>query len=339
MKKVVLHLLCCVMVLGMTTFLLVNCQKEPPDSPDAKKNGKLTIALAMQPTSALAILALAKGFLRDQGLQITIKEFPSGKRALNNGLLSREADIAVAADIPIVLSCLQEKRFSIIASLTTTDNVNRIIARRDRGIAKPADLAGKKISTQKASAVHYFLSLFLSEHGIDEKAVEITYQKAEKLPESLAKGSIDAFSMREPYIGMANSRLGENAVIFSMPGEYNQTEFFLASEEMMQNRPDMITRAVKALLRAEAYARNNPEAAKQIVGQRLGSDPAVFAAIWRGLNLRVALEQASLLLLEEQARWAINLGLSDLENIPNILDYFNLTVLESLQPEAITVIR
>lgn len=339
MKKREIFLLFLVLLIGAMVFPHAGCQRESAEPPAISEVEKITLGLAMQPTNALTILSLEKGFFRDEGLQVTTKEFPSGKRALNDGLLSGEVGIAVSSDIPVVLAGLKGKQFSIIASVATTDNVNRIIARKDRGIVKPSDLTGKKLSTQKASAVHYFLSLFLAEHGIGEKDVEFTYLKAEELPESLAKGSIDAFSMREPFIGMAKSRLGENAVIFSLPGEYNQTDFVLASKEVIQKRPNVIPGVLKALLKAEAYARNNPEDAQQIVGKRLAADPAAFTTVWGGLRLRVGLEQASLLLLEEQARWGIDLGLSDLEKVPNFLELFYFEPLESVKPEAITVIR
>jgi NitT/TauT family transport system substrate-binding protein len=46
-----------------------------------------------------------------------------------------------------------------------------------------------------------------------------------------------------------------------------------------------------------------------------------------------------LILLEDQARWRIEQGLTDATEVPNYLSFIYLDALEEVKPEAVTIIR
>jgi ABC-type nitrate/sulfonate/bicarbonate transport system substrate-binding protein len=305
--------------------------------PGAKK--QVTLGLALQPTSALAIVAMDQGFFEKEGLLIEIKLFPSGKRALQEGLVPGEVDIAISADIPIMLQVFKDKQLSILSALGATSDVNSIVARRNGGGNIPADLKGKRIATQKASAVHYFLHLFLRKHGISEQEVHSLFMKAEQLPQALADGTIDAFSMREPYIGEALKLLGNNVVTFSAPGIYPQSDLAVTRWQFIQNNPKVIRGLTKALLTAERFAQDKPEQAADILAKHLGADRKLIAELWPKLDLKVTLHQSLVMLLESQARWALREGLVDGDETPDYASRMHLDTLRGLKPKAVTVIR
>jgi ABC-type nitrate/sulfonate/bicarbonate transport system substrate-binding protein len=267
------------------------------------------------------------------------KPFPSGKRALHEGLVPGEVDIAISADIPVMLQTFKDRQLRILTTLGATSDVNAIVARSDRGINLPTDLKGKRIATQKASAVHYFMHLFLRKHSISDKKVHCSFMKAEQLPIALADGTIDAFSMREPYIGKALRLLGDKAVLFSAPGIYPQTEMVVTHRQFIQNNPKVIRGLMQALLAAERFANDNPEQAAEILAKRLGADRKLIAELWPKLDLSITLHQPLVLLLESQARWALREGLVDGDEIPDYTSHMYLDALRDLKPEAVTVIR
>lgn len=293
----------------------------------------------MQPTDALVILASEKGFFKKEGLDVTFKTYPSGKRALKEGLLRGEVDIIGTTEIPAVMALLEGKQLQILASVATADNVNRIIARSDRGIKTAADLNGKRIATQRASAVHYFLDLFLQKHLITPQKGHITYMKAEELPAAIATGTIDAFSMREPYIGRAKELLGENCIVFKMPGAYLQSEIILTTTAFSDENPEVFPRLLRALFRAETYFKTNREEALKTVAARLGVKSDIFASLLHEFDLRVRLDQTLLMLLEGQARWAVEAGVTDARTLPNFLEHIHIDTMRSVKPDAVTIIR
>ncbi|MEJ1367017.1 MAG: NrtA/SsuA/CpmA family ABC transporter substrate-binding protein [Candidatus Sedimenticola sp. (ex Thyasira tokunagai)] len=328
-----------VVVVGVAFILLPQStqHKERPLSSENRIN--IRIGLAMQPTSALAIIAAQQGYFEVENIEAVVSEFPSGKRALRDGLFQDRIDVAVSADVPITMAALEKRSFRIIAATFNAGNVNRVIARTDLGIQTPADLVGKRVATQRASAVHYFLELFMGEHALPHEQVSLRYMKAEKLPQALAEGSIDAFSMREPYISQAKALLGDKAVVFSVPGLYRQIDMVLITEKMLVANPGVAARLLRALNKAEQFVHQQPDDAVAMVAQRLGVEKDKIHALWPTLKLRVSLEQFHLLLLESEARWALRNGLTQATEMPDFMEYIDFTGLQEVNPEAITIFR
>lgn len=306
-----------------------------PAGDKATSYRSLTLGLPMQPSTALVLIARANGYFADEGLPLTVKDYPSGKRAMAEGLFTGAADVVVASDTPVVFNALEERAFSILATVFHADNVNRIIARKDRDIKTPADLRGKRVATQRASAVHYYLHLFLLDRGLTEDDVELVFLKAEDLPKALAEGSIDAFSMREPYIGMAAKALGENAVVFAAPGIYLQTDQLIARSGLVKTHPREIATLLHALTRAERFIKQNPDRSIDIVAEQVGASRSRVAKSWPTLTPAVALQQPLLLRLENQARWAA--AHVPGSSYPNFLDFVEEGPLKSADPDAVTI--
>lgn len=303
------------------------------------QQSRLRIALPREPLGALLALAVERGYLADEGLAAEIVDgYPSGKMALT-GLLAGEVDIAPCAETPIVFQSFERTDFRIIATLGSSDNEPRLVARRDHGIEKPADLRGKRIATQKASAVHYFLYLFLLRHGMSEADVELSFMKAEELPDALHEGSIDAFSMREPFVGKAEQLLGEEAVVFAEPALYVKTFSLLVRDDTVANRPETLRALLRALLRAEKFARADPQAAMEAAAGRLAMDRAILGEVWPELQLRISLGQGLLSAMEDQARWALSRGLIEAEQAPNYLAFLDPEPLTTVKSAAVTLIR
>lgn len=50
----------------------------------------------------------------------------------------------------------------------------------------------------------------------------------------LANGEIDAFSHREPFISEAKKRLGDNAIVFEIPGAYTKTFNLVVRDDLVK---------------------------------------------------------------------------------------------------------
>ncbi len=297
------------------------------------------IGLALHPGNAIVIVALKRGYFADQGLRVAVTEYPSGKIAMARGLFAGVVDLVTTSDVPIALSGFERSDFKIIASIYSVDNKNRVIARKDRGISKPLDLRGKRIATQRASAVHFFLSLFLASYGIADHEVEITFAVPNRLPEALATGTVDAFAMREPFISQAETLLGGNSIVFDAPGLYDQTEQIIVSDAFLDKRPAAVVKILRALIRAEEYVGANATGAQNIVAEKMKVAPAEIVDDWPRRSPRVSLDQSLLLRLEAQARWAIRNNLVDTATVPNYLSVIHWQPLDAVRPSAVSVVR
>lgn len=333
-------LLFAALVIGVLSAVLIAMRiRHPrPAAPDTPTRDQVRLAVALQPSSALAIIASENGYFGDEGLDVTLSTSVSGKRALA-ALLVGEVDAATTAQVPIVLAAFEHSNFSTVAAIASLTNVERVVARADRGIAKPADLRAKRVATQRGSAVHFFLHMFLLKNGLSEKDIELSFLKAEELPGALERGTIDAFSMREPYVSQATALLGDRAVVFMEPGIYFRTEHLAVSNHYITLKPGGVHKMIRALLRAEEFARTDPEGAVRIVAAALKVRQSKLASSWPEFRLKVGLDQSILSSMEDQAMWAIGARLTDKSQFPNFLPFIHVECLEAVRPEAITVIH
>ena len=300
----------------------------------------LRYGLTRQSMSALAMLACDVNFFSRERLDIHVTEFVSGKRALQ-ALLAGEVDAVTTAEVPIVFASLDRTDFRIVAGLATlSTNIERIVARADRGIRTPADLRGRTIATQRGSAVHFFLHMFLVANGMTEADVNLVYLRAEELPGALVGGAVDAFSMREPFVGQAVQALGSKAIVFEQPGVYYRTDYLVVSQELVESRPEVVECMVRALVRAEDMARADRAELVRVVAARLGvTNETIVRQELADMELNVSLGQALLTSLEDEAQWAIDHGLTDAVEAPNYLEFIYTDALESVKPDAVTIIR
>jgi len=299
----------------------------------------VTIGHACESLATLVPIAHEKGFFVQQGLDVTLKEYAGGKQALINGLFAGEVDIATVADIPIVFSSLERNDFRILATIGSSDNEPRIIARKDRGISKPADLIGKRIYTKENSAVHYFLNLFLLFEYLSPQDADIQFVPSGKtMVELITTGEADAFSHREPFISEARTILGDNAIIFEKPGIYNKTFNLVSFEKYTRNNSSTVEKVLSALLAAEAFTKNNPEEAFAICVNSTGSTRESIRDLWSEIELGVALQQSLILYFEDQARWILNSRESN-SIVPNYLGYLYTDALDAVDSTRITIIE
>ncbi|WP_200249631.1 ABC transporter substrate-binding protein [Thiococcus pfennigii] len=339
------------------TLLFAGCDTGGESNSDARLDRglpaqpiPLRLGLPGQPSGALLYIALARGSFGAAGLAVEASDYPSGKRALHEGLLAGQADLISSTEVPVALFGLEHLGAEpapdpgprILASIFSTDDVNRVVTRASLGIQRPEDLAGRRIATQRASAVHFFWHLFSLEHGIHDPE-GLRFMPAEELPTALAEGAIDAFSMREPFVSQARDQIGDDLVVFAAPGLYAQRELLIVADDFAAEHPDAPRRVIHALLDAERFAQREPAAAARLVADRLGVAARDILALWPHLDLHVRLDQGLLLLLEEEARWAMHAGLvhgkGPTDRLPNYLDLIDSAPLETEQPAAVTLIR
>lgn len=305
----------------------------------ATKLPRVVLGIQDNAVCALVFIAAREDLYRKEGLDVQIKRYPSGKLALID-MLEGKVDMATVADMPIMSHSFHSDDFAMFATIAGTPNGAWIIARKDRDIAAPVDLRGKTIGTQKNSAVHFFLSAFLLSKGIAEDEVTVVFMKAVDLPGALARGEIDAFSMRNPFIDEAKKLLGKNAIEFFEPTVYRQTFNLAAKRAFLRRHPDEARAMLRALLSAESLAVKDQARAVGAAAEAMGTGrEAEVAEDWSRYTYEVRLEQTVFITLENQARWAIRQGLAPTSEVPNFIDYVDIRPLVDVRARAVSVLH
>ena len=340
MKKKSMILISIGLAITLASFLLLQ-NNVFTETENTKKlstnNDRITIGMSGESENLLIMVADTYGFFSQEGLDVSLKKYPSGKLALNEGLFAGDVDFATPADVPIVFSSFERNDFSVIANIGHSSDVSKIVARSDKGISNPSDLEGKKIGTQKESSVHFFLYLYLLKHNIQEKNIQISYKQPEELPGALADGQIDAFSMREPFVSQARDLLGDKIILFEEPGLYQKTYSLVAFNKFIEENPQIIKNVIRALIKAEDFVKEHPEESIKLISKTTNISESEVASNWSNYDFVVSLDQAFLFGLDEHAAWAINEKFVNASAMPNYLDYIHTDSLKEVKPGAIKI--
>jgi ABC-type nitrate/sulfonate/bicarbonate transport system substrate-binding protein len=299
---------------------------------------KLTIAVPSTPHAALLHIAAAQGYFAHEGLDVTVTRVSHGKAALDE-LAAGKADMATAAEVPFVIAVLQGAPLSIAATVVNTATEMAVVARRDRGIAVPRDLTGKRVGVSLGTSGEYFLWAFLIRHRLQPDAITWVDLAPQLLPRALASGSVDAIATWEPVKSAAAAPLAENALTFAEGDAYTVTHSLVGRSADLQDHPEVVEKLVRALLEAEKLVRADRTRALALVATQLKLTPEMLASVWNGLTIRVDLRQSQLVTLEDEARWAMARGYAVPGPVPNFLPRLHLDTLLSVAPDRVTVVR
>lgn len=299
---------------------------------------KVKLGISKSFLSIPVYIAKKQGFFADEGLDVTVEEFSSGKKAAES-MFNGEIDISTVADMPVVFNSFVRQDFCIVATFTASYSFVEIIARTDRGINTGADLKGKKIGVNIGTSSHFFLGVFLIHKGISISEVEIVNIRTMDLPAALHSGQVDAISVWQPYDDEAMRLLQDQAV--KIPGSeiYRTTFNFAVLRSFAEDNKETIIKFLRAIDKAGAFIKNNSVESKEIITESFKVVIEDVDDLWDGYFFELSLDQSLLTSWDSIARWAIKSSLVDNKKIPNYLDFIFLDALEEVKPESLTIIR
>jgi NitT/TauT family transport system substrate-binding protein len=326
-------------VLGLAVVVLVWLRQEEPEGYSGEMRSEVILGVETSLLTTPVWVAENKGYFQEEGLNVKIIGFDSGKASLDSMLINQDVDICTVAQTPIVFHSFSRNDFVIIAAMVYSDNDVKVLTRQDRGIVKPSDLRGKKVGITIGSTGQFFLDLFLTHNDVLYSEVEAIDFDPSQLPQALADGRVDAIVTWEPHILNAEELLGEEALILPSVGIYREDFYFVTSKDFVQNNPETLEKFIKAIERGEEFIQENEEESMDIVSERLGLDKEPIVSVWSDFNFQLILDQSIIMCLEDEARWAVRSNLVEEREIPNYLNYVYLDALNEVEPGAVTIIR
>ena len=325
------------LLMAATALLLIalGCQKEAGSRYSGPVE-KITFGVASIDASSLFYIADALGMFKNNGLDVTMTEYPAGLLAADD-LLQDRLDVVTASEFVVVNKHLLHPDVRVLASIARADS-HEVIALKDRGITEPAHLKGKRIAVTRHSSGDFFLGTFLTNHEITAESVTFVDLAPPGILTALSAGTVDAAMTWEPTVAKIKERLGPNAVHW--PGQCGRGYYMvlLTRDDFTRKRPRAAERLIGALLEAEKYVSEHPREAQELIARRLGYDIALLQSLWSRCDFRVRLDQDLLILMEDEAKWAIRSKHLKKE-IPNYLEVIHWESLKKIRPEAVRIIH
>jgi NitT/TauT family transport system substrate-binding protein len=299
---------------------------------------KLTIADASQPVFALLYIAEAKGYLKEEGLDVTYNYFTSGKNALDSALKG-ESDIATVLETPIVINSLEGKRISVLSTLHYSTRNTALIAYKDKELFADGDLVGMKIGVTRKTNAEFFLSLYLVNHGIELSDVTLVDINPEDIVKAFMDRTVDAIATWNPHLYNAIESSDSNQTSIMYSDIYTEMSVLAGKREIIRQKRDAMKRLLSAIIKAEEFKENNEEEAKEIVAKRLSNySEDVIRGVWDSFSSRILLNNVLLEIFTQEAEWLIDSGIYT-TTIPNFNDIVYSDLLNELKPESVTIFR
>ncbi|HKA42856.1 MAG TPA: ABC transporter substrate-binding protein [Burkholderiales bacterium] len=220
-----------------------------------------------------------------------------------------QSDLATNSETQALRASVDQPDLRFI--FTVAECPYRIVARRSAGIARLADLRGKRVGTQIHSSAAYFLDCMLRTVGLTQAdVVSVPFMARTQapltlLPQALRSGELGAVALWEPQVQRARLAVGGDAVEFCDPAVYTE-KFNLCTTQANLDDPSLrqrIVAFVRALIAAARRLKQEPEVGCQLVAQAAELDIETVRAAWPYLTYPGTLASDLLDIFERQDVW------------------------------------
>ncbi len=204
-----------------------------------------------------------KGFLeealKDRGIKVRWTQSLGSNKALeflNGGAI----DIGSTAGAAALLARINGNPIKAVYAYSRPE-WTALVTRKDTGIAKPADLKGKRIAVTRGTDPHIFLIRALQGAGLTEKDAKLVLLQHADGRTALERGDVDAWAGLDPM--MAASEIEGGSVLFHRDASANTWGVLDVREDFIKAHPDLVRIVIAAYERARDYATKNPQALSQ----------------------------------------------------------------------------
>jgi len=175
-----------------------------------------------------------------QGIEVKWIDFQFGPpllEAINVG----SVDFGYVGDAPPIFAQAANARIRYVAAVKQEGNSQAIIVPKDSPIHTIADLKGKRIAFGKGSSAHNLLVAALEKAGLSWSDITPTPLAPADATAAFIKGSIDAWSIWDPYLALAE--LKESARVIAFDKDIHKSNsFYIAGSDFVDRYPDLVAR-------------------------------------------------------------------------------------------------
>jgi NitT/TauT family transport system substrate-binding protein len=242
------------------------------------------------------------------------------------------------AETPIMHAGFQGVPIYVVAGIHQSQKNTKVIARKNKGIAKPIDLKGHKVAVSIGTNGEFFMDQYLSRIGLTRKDLQVINLRPEDMASSLIRGNVDACFTWEPHVQNIKRQISDEAVIFANDGVYTETYNIVTTQSFARSKPKELNLLLQGLAKAVDYIHENPDDSIGIVSRHISMDADILKSIWPDYTFQLSLEQSFLDLLNKEAKWSKANGIAPpAAEIPNYRLYILTEPLKALKPEAVTI--
>ena len=240
---------------------------------------------------SLALLADAKGFFREEGLDVELS-YTDGGRYCMDALLSDSADVGNIVETNVsYLGYRGNNTVLVVANVVRSTSI-AIVARRSSGINELNDLVGKRLAYVPGMQGEIFANRVLKKHNIDVSKIDVQKLQPKAIPPALDSGNVDAASTWEPFVYACTRALGDDAVVFRDAKAHKGYMHLAVRRQWAKDNPETLKSVLRALKKADSFAAQHTDEAHQILAEIMHVDVELVKAIWPYFEVRLEFDAA-----------------------------------------------
>lgn len=264
-------------LLGLAIALGLACA---PLTAAAEDRLPMRIGFQTGDINVILMYAVNTGLFEKNGLDVKLSQFPAGP-AMLPALAASEVDIAWMGEFPAVTGYSSGLPIEILF-MERLDLTNvRLSANPSAGIARVADLKGKKIGVAIGSTSHYHMLQALAQNGLKPSDVTFVNLTPANMPPAYVAGQIDAAFVWEPNIGVIE-RSGARPIATTDSLHMITGGVWVARKPFVSDNAETVRRFLTAWREAQKDYKANPKEVRQYEAKRVNMPPDQFDKLIEG---------------------------------------------------------
>ena len=232
-------------------------------------------------------LHLLEKYLPKDGKYANIKfelewqNFTSGP-PVTNAMMANKLQFGMMGDYPLIVNGFtfetnpeSKSRLIAVAAYSPSGSGNGIVVHKDSPYYDLADLKGKLVSVPFGSAAHGMVLKAMQDRGYPADFFQLVSQSPEVGSTNLQEKKIDAHADFVPFAELLPFRGFARKIFDGVETNAPTWHGVVVRTDFAEKYPELVTAYLKAVIEANAWFRNDPKTASEMVAKWTGHDKEV----------------------------------------------------------------
>ncbi|MDH2402099.1 aliphatic sulfonate ABC transporter substrate-binding protein [Bradyrhizobium sp. SSUT18] len=204
------------------------------------------------------------------GIEVRWIDFQFGPpllEAINVG----SVDFGFVGDTPPIFAQAGGARIRYVAAVKSDGDNQAIIVPKDSPIKSLADLKGKRVAFGKGSSAHNLLVAALEKAGLSWADITPAPLAPADATAAFAKGSVDAWSIWDPYLALAELKENARVLVFDKD-VHKPNAYYIANTDFVEKYPALVAKLNTSFAAEGVWAEAHHEEVAKAQAEATGVD-------------------------------------------------------------------
>lgn len=209
------------------------------------------------------------------------QNFTSGP-PVTNGMMANKLQFGAMGDFPLVVNGFtfqsnpeSKSQLVAVAAYNINGSGNGVMVHRDSPFFELADLRGKVLSVPFGSAAHGMVLKAMQDRGWGPNEIRLVSQTPEVGSTNLQERKVDSHANFVPFAELLPFRGFARKIFDGVETNAPTWHGVVVRTDFAEKHPEIVTAYVAAIIEANAWVRNDPQAAAEQIARWTGIDKEV----------------------------------------------------------------